>query len=232
MPPNARIIETKQLPLNAGMPRTLVLWMVDPKAFPRHNEQFVSADDDDDAYTCPDETRGWFYRGPTRVSLVDKAQNAILNTVEIKVALNNGWMDEFDIPYRIKPGYYRVEQPLRAGEGRPLILDFKDYNGDGEALEFALFDKHSCSAVQTQLIGYSRRQDRVIQYPIELKGEWYAGSDPTLLWLDRLALVSPTPDGVWNYSIHFNYGGSADFRIRYDAMAERFRGTVEWQDDK
>jgi hypothetical protein len=224
LPTDARIIEIRTIPRAVHSNRALVLWMVSPQTFPR-------SEDEPDAYTCPDETRGWFYRGPTRVSLIDTSLKKIVNTVEIKIPLVSGWEDQFDIPYRIHPKYYRVDPPLRAGEGKPVIIDLKDYNGDGEALEFALYDAEGCSVVTTQLIGYSRRQDRVIQYPIDLKGEGYEGRDPTLLWLDSFLLEKPTREGVWKYSRHYSSGTTATFEIRYDAASERFRGTVQWEDD-
>lgn len=94
MPPNAKILEVRVLPPPSRPNRAFVLWMADPQAFPRHNEHQVRPDDEPDVYTCPEVTRGWFYRGPTRVSLVDTSQSRILNTVEIKVPLTNGWQDE------------------------------------------------------------------------------------------------------------------------------------------
>jgi len=230
LPSEAKIVEVRPLPKTVAPNRALVLWMVKPQGFPRHLEQ-GDADTEPDEYTCPDETRGWFYRGPTRVSLVDTSTDAIINTVEIKVALVKGWQDDFDIPYRIRPTYYRVDPPLRAGEGTPVILDLRDYNGDGEALEFAVFDAQSCSVVQTQLIGYSRRQDRVIQYAIELSGDTDIGRDPTLLWLDKFLVQKPIRPGIWRYERHYNSGARAKFDISYDPVAERFRGTVQWERD-
>ena len=57
----------------------------------------------------------------------------------------------------------RVEGPVREGvEARPTILWLKDYNGDGKAFEFALFEAEACMGLQTTLIGYSEKQDRVI----------------------------------------------------------------------
>jgi hypothetical protein len=169
MPNGAVIVEVQTIPHANHANRALVLWMVSPQTFPRHNQAEV--DPDDEHYTCPDDTRGWFYRGPTRVSLVDTSLNKIVNTVEIKIPLIRGWEDRYDIPYRIQPKYYRVDPPLRAGEGKPIIMDLKDYNGDGEALEFAVFNAESCSSVATQLIGYSQRQDRVVKSANQIRRE-------------------------------------------------------------
>jgi len=63
--------------------------------------------------------------------------------------------DSLDIPYLIRRDRYRVDAPGRGGEGKPTIINLSDYNGDGRALEFALFDAESCSDVAVQLIGYS-----------------------------------------------------------------------------
>ena len=163
---------------------------------------------------------------------MDTSRDKIVNTVEVKIPLMGGWEDQFDIPYRIKPTYYRVDAPLRAGEGRPVIMNLKDYNGDGEALEFAVFDAQSCAVVQTQLIGYSKNSDSVVQYPIDLKGEWYDERDPTVMWLDKFLLQEPVRKGVWKYSRHYNSGATAIFEISYDAASERFRGTVQWEIDR
>jgi hypothetical protein len=40
----------------------------------------------------------------------------------------------------------------------------RDHNGDGDALEFALFDAPACMGLETTLVGYSRARDKVIQY--------------------------------------------------------------------
>src|SRR5438105_4227607 len=55
----AMIIETQLVTPN----RSLILWMVRPTKHPR--------DTPGDPYTCPEYTRGSYYSGATRVSLVD-----------------------------------------------------------------------------------------------------------------------------------------------------------------
>ncbi|MBO0721146.1 MAG: hypothetical protein J2P41_10005 [Blastocatellia bacterium] len=106
----------------------------------------------------------------------------------------------------------------------------KDYNGDGKALEFALFAKGSCLGVDTTLIGYSERQDRVIQYPISLKMK--GPDESTILkgyWYPSLFLKEPISPGHWKYEIDFRgrEGSLNKYEIRYDAQKEMFVGVVE-----
>jgi hypothetical protein len=175
LPPGALIIETRFVKAN----RALVLWMLNPKRVPR--------DVPDELYTCPEETRGSYYSGPTRVSLVNTRTRSIINTAEIREDYNEG-ADEFDLPYKIHSGsYYHVEGVRTGREGKPTIMWLRGYNGDGKALEFALFDAQAWMGLQPTLIGYSESQDRVIQYPIrvavEVKGK---RSVETMRWADYL----------------------------------------------
>src|SRR5689334_1699924 len=62
LPAGAQVVEERALELKDGKKRSLVLWMLRPKKYPRRGEEI---------YTCPEETRGSYYSGPTRVSLVD-----------------------------------------------------------------------------------------------------------------------------------------------------------------
>src|SRR5450631_3267568 len=93
----AIIIETQPVTPN----RSLILWMVRPTKNPR--------DTPADPYTCPEQTRGSYYSGPTRISLVDVQTHKVINTVKISPEPGEG-ADEFDIPYSIRPEfYYHVE---------------------------------------------------------------------------------------------------------------------------
>ena len=106
--------------------------------------------------------------------------------------------EDFDIPYRIESGrYYHVAGVPQGKEGKPTIMWLKDYNGDGQAWEFALFDAIACMGLPTTLIGYSEAQDRVIQYPVTLTV--IAGnqkSTRTALWVDYLFSQRPERPGV------------------------------------
>jgi hypothetical protein len=196
-------------------------------------------------YICPDETRGSYYSGPTRVSLLNTRTRTVINTIEIK----DGYFqdmegleakaDSFAIPYAIRKGYYyHVEGEGDAPEGVEMnarVMWLKDYNGDGKALEFALFDSAYCKGLLTTLIGYSEWQDRVIQYPVHLEVEGYEGHETKLLsWCDYLFSEKPTSPGHWKYEVDYRgRGGSlGKYEIRYDAQYEMFVGALVWTADE
>jgi hypothetical protein len=224
LPAGAQVLEERALELKDGKGRSLVLWMLRPKKYPRGDEE---------VYTCPEETRGSFYRGPARVSLVDTEAGRVVNTVKIV----EDDEDEFDLPYRIRAGgYYRVEGVAEGGEGRPTILYLKDFNGDGRAHEFALYDAWACMGLGTALFGYSEKSDRVIQYTVSLETTDPKGkrSAEVLTWVDYLFSKEPSGPGRWKYEIDYRgRGGSLDrYEVRYDAAAERFEGTAAFTADE
>lgn len=219
LPGGAVVVETRALDVRARGGRALVLWMLRPTRHPR--------DPADEIYTCPEETRGHHYSGPARVSLADARTGRVINTVEVRDAHNDA--DSFDIPYRIRAGgYYHVPRTRRGREGRPAVMNLRDYNGDGRALEFALYDAWACMGLETTLVGYSERRDKVVQYPIHLTirgGDLKSRVSP---WADYLFSRRPLRPGRWKYRIDYRgRGGSLDiYDVRYDARNERFEGTL------
>jgi hypothetical protein len=219
LPSEAVIVETKAVALN----RTLVLWMTHAKKVPR--------DTPGEPYMCPEETRGSYYSGPTRVSLVNNRTHKVINTVSVKPE-GPGAEDEFDLPYKIHIGpYYKVLDGSKGQERRPDLMWLGDYNGDGKALEFALFDAVACMGLQTTLIGYSEFQDKVVQYPIRLivvegKKRRIAISN----WIDYQFSKPALRPGYWKYEIDYRgRGGTLDkYEIHYNKRRERFEGTVEF----
>jgi hypothetical protein len=223
LPKEAVIIETKNLRSSNHPNRSLVLWMLKPKRNPSNIP-------DDESYTCPDETRGSSYDGPTRVSLVDTSTNTVINTVKILKDYEEP-ADTFNLPYAIRSGYYYYSpKPARAGaQTRPTILLLRDYNGDGKALEFALFDALACMGLQTTLIGYSERQDRVIHFPINLTVvESGKSSEQSLHWADYLFSKQPQRPSYWEYEIDYRgRGGSLDkWQVQYDRSKEQFEAKL------
>lgn len=227
LPAGARIIETRAVNTKAHPNRTLLLWMLRPTTHPR--------DTPGEIYMCPEETRGSYYSGPLRVSLFDTATRRLINTVEVKQEYSEGAEDSFDIPYKIHQGYYHVGGVRGSREGKPTIMWLKDYNGDGRALEFALYDALACMGLSTTLIGYSERQDRVIQYETELTThQGSKRSTATVRWVDYFFGQKASAPGYWKYEIDYRgRGGSLDsYEIRYDRRRERFEGKLVVKTDE
>jgi hypothetical protein len=226
LPPGAVVIETRPLQSRAYPNRALLLWMIRPKRHPREIPG--------DPYACPEETRGHYYSGPTRISLVDTRTRRVINTIKLLPEYLDG-EDSFDIPYKIHNGYYSVAGVGEAQEGKPVIMSLKDYNGDGRAQEFALFDALACMGLATTLIGYSESKDRVIQYPLDLEFvEGARRSRGIIYWPDYLFSQKPQRPGYWKYEIDYRgRGGSLDkWEIRYNPAREEFSGTLTHVSDE
>ena len=134
-------------------------------------------------------------------------------------------------PYKIRSDYYyHVEGVPKETEGKPTIMWLRDYNGDGKAWEFALFDAQACMGLATTLIGYSERQDKVIQYQTHLNVNDSKGkrSTTTESWTDYLFSKKPTRPGSWKYEIDYRGRGGvlAKYEIHYDKQTERFEGKL------
>ena len=223
LPKDAVIVEFRTLRLANHPSRTLVLWMISLKKNPTSYAP-------NDVYSCPDQSRGSYYSGPTRVSLVNAATNTIINTIKVS-SDSEGNGDSFDLPYAIRKGYYyQVNAAVRPGvEAKPTIMALKDYNGDGKPLEFALFDAEACMGLATALIGYSEKQDRVIQYRVRLNVvEGSKHSTEVTTWPDYLFERKPQQPGRWRYEIDYRgRAGSLDkWQVRYNPAKEEFEGTL------
>ena len=163
------------------------------------------------------------------MSLIDSATRRVINTLKISAAQSEE--DTFDLPYAIRKGYYyRVPARTKIGtEAKPSLIWLRDYNGDGKALEFALFDAVACMGLETTLIGYSQKQDRVIQYPISL--EVFDGAKRATKvspWADYLFSGKPVRPGYWKYEVDYRgRGGSFDkWEVRYNPAKEQFEGKL------
>lgn len=222
LPNDAKVVETRRLVSTAHPNRMFVLWMINPKKNPTNYPS-------DEMYSCPEQSRGSHYSGPTRVSLVDWRHGKLINT--ISVFTGDGEADSFDLPYQIRKGYYyRVPAMVKTGiEAKPNLIWLRDYNGDGKALEFALFDAVACMGLQTTLIGYSEKLDRVIQYPVKLEViEGAKRSTRTSAWADYLFNSKPRRPGYWKYEVDYRgRAGTLDkWEVRYNPAREQFEGKL------
>jgi len=220
LPAEAVVIERTQIPQSIHRDRELVLWMLSPEMHDR------GAYSESNGYTCREMTLGSYYSGPTRISLADTRTGAFINTIQLRYA--NRSKDTFDIPYRILADFnYLVPGHEKGFEGKPALLSLRDLNGDGLALEATFFEAEACMGLETTMIGYSPRQDAVIQYHVELR---VAGmSMPRdLTWVDYLFSEHPTRPRHWSFTIDYTgRGGTLDrYDVHYDRSRERFFGAL------
>src|ERR1700756_3960072 len=83
LPADGVLIEEQPLGAAGHPDKALILWMIKPEKHPTDYKP-------DDPYTCPDYTRGSHYTGRTRVSLADRKNGKVINTIEIKREYDNG----------------------------------------------------------------------------------------------------------------------------------------------
>src|SRR5437667_5466745 len=84
LPPDAAIVEITQVPSSVQRDRLIVLWMRSPESEPKPCPQL-----EDWAPSCPDETRGCHFRGPTRVSLVYPSAWSLINNISMSDPLRH-----------------------------------------------------------------------------------------------------------------------------------------------
>ncbi|OGF47817.1 MAG: hypothetical protein A2452_04395 [Candidatus Firestonebacteria bacterium RIFOXYC2_FULL_39_67] len=211
---SAFIVETNIL-TQTPKARALVAWMIDPEKVPLMTEN---------AYTCPEYSRGNHYSGPLRISLLDLTTLKIINTLDV---INGRGKDKFDLPYRIKgnnwenyhnpdlSAWYKIsKKPFTEEEwDNPPIMWLKDYNGDGKLLEFGLFDQIACMGIYTCCIGYSEKQDNVIFYKVDDKD-----------WADYLFREKQKRPGEWEFEVDYRGrgGGLAKTKVKYNKEKECF----------
>ncbi len=226
LPEEARLLEVKTV---GPSDRAIVLWL---------EGAFVSLQSSA-GYACPAVTTGSHYLARAHVSLVNTKAAKVINTIDLRqgeIETEGSWDGYSTLPFSLPDrGHYEdVLLPFhyRAASGTPKrpalveVLSLEDYNGDGRAHEFALFEQQACMGLQTALIGYSERQDRLIQYRVILNGK-------AQQWTDYLFAETPTSKRHWRYQIDYRgRGGTLDsYDIRYDRASERFVGTVRSKSD-
>jgi len=210
IPAGGMVIEYADLSAATGKPRGLVLWMQNPSRVEMAPGE----------YTCNDRTRGSHFTGPARLSLVDLEKHQAINTIAFRAPGVDA--DSFDIPYRVRPGYYAVPGVEGNNEGKPVLLSLKDWNGDGHAAEFVLFNADGCGSVATAMLGYSFATDRAVQFPVEYLGD--DGQPKQAARIEEAFVHDPAPPGHWSFSRQPGHGAgqSEAVELSWDASRELF----------
>jgi len=225
LPTDAKIIEYAALGPDAPA-RAYVLWMLAPK----RNEHPKG-----EVYTCPERSRGSYWSGPTRLSLLDVQKGALRNTIPIADPLETG--DSFDLPYRIPAASefpYFVPQPAgQDQEGRPALLTLGDLTGDGKAREFYLASAGNCMLRLYSVFGHDPVKDQAVQYDVVLTSV-EAGQETAAAtnWLNFWPLKKGAPKGryQWEVDLRGRAGCLERYAVAYDPAHGRFAGRLTVSD--
>ncbi|HTF81880.1 MAG TPA: hypothetical protein VL947_09150 [Cytophagales bacterium] len=248
LPLDAKIVEVRDLSKSGIKNRKIVLWMEQPKAHLDITPE----------YTCPEYAHGKAYlSGKAYVSLVN-AQDSLMNTVKIRSAMHVLSTDTLKMSkikttvhlypvslplsslkklkgYGTMGGLYHADNATDSSDGPAQILYLKDYNLDGKALEFAIYENTSCASTLSSLYGYSPRQDRIIAFPLEYhvtheapqhQVEEHVGS-----FIERLFLQTPSKYPITFSMDYRGRGGMIEhYKVDYDKDCETFEVTLRYQE--
>jgi len=214
LPADGQVIEIADLTKTVGKPRVLVLWMLRPK------KNVTSKD----GYYCGTAVHGDFWKGPTRLSLIDPVKHGLINTIKIRFdeARRPPIDDEFWIPFSVGNSYYFVPRVTGDGNGKPEILHFRDFTGEGLAAQFPLFIYDACGLVTSSVFGYSLALDRAIQYPVLVTTK---GEHPTEeTWVQQVFAATPASPGQWKFIWQPGHGSddTIDEEVSFDRAHQRF----------
>lgn len=231
--PQTLIIEYKAIEGIAD--RAIILWVEDAKV----------GFDLYDTYTCPQTTTGsGYFRGRTRVSLINTKEEEIINTIELYTPYwgEDGY-DCFTIPFCIaNPKYKFVIGGLKyqsiggddKKDGRAEILVFDDFTGNGKKLEFALYHQIGCVTAMSTLLGYNEKRDSLINYKIRLivtdLDSLQKKADTTMsVWADDLFTLRPK-NGIYDFiKDHRARAGNLNYyRVEFNSEKNIFEGTLKY----
>ena len=247
LPYKSKIIEFKSLS-DRGMPdRAIIYWIENPRVF-------ISCLEEDEYYDCGNSMIGLGqYFGKIKFSLINTNDSTIINTLDLSnidrhISENGELFKEtqecMETPFcspnksNIHALCSRIMYNVIGGdsisEGLSEILYLDDYNGDGDALEFAIYLSGDCMTCESALFGYSKKQDRLIKFEFDIKqiANDSAGNE---------IIYNISPDWLgYTFSMKFKNkklkyqidyrgrGGCLDkFDLEYDSEHEIFRGVED-----
>jgi hypothetical protein len=207
LPTGAEIIETADLTAIARKPRTIVLWML----YPQRNLDDKANKNQEGGY-CSDIIHGdfgKFWRGPTRLSLIDLREMKLINTIEVHEGCDT-CDDSFRIPLCVRNS--------NSGRGGRPNLDLRDLTGEGLNADFTLLTFEAYGLASTGAFGYEARFDRVVQYPVEI------GADKPTLWTDMVFAKEALRPGHWSFTSAPGHGDPATYveEVSFDRVRRVF----------
>jgi len=248
LPGNAIIIDAKTFSTPHGN-RTILAWMQQVRV----NLNTLENDREEQNEWSYVTNGSGYFDGLLYFTLVDESKLHIINTVRIRhftssvnVTGDKVFYDEETIVYP-----FSINNPLAGKEksyfgsayhaiggtktkdGTADVLHLFDFNGDGKAYEFALFDQESVPTLSSTLFGYNEKKDSLLWYSWNLARHYKTSSGDSIgmvseSWLDQA--ISHRFDG--KKKIHYSRdlrgrGGSKfEYFLRYDQKNDKYSGDI------
>lgn len=245
LPENAGILETKTFATGRGR-RSLLAWMPDPQ---------ISVDcSSTNEYDCSTVATGkGYFTGDLHFSLLDE-ELRLVNTVAVHSEYYS-WQRNDTVFYEMTgkslsypfsvanpkkqwhPGglYYFVRGGTKTTDGSAEVLHLVDFNADGKAHEFFLFDKMGCAATSSTLIGYDEATDRLKWYEWDLQvlASGSRGQDTLhreqTAWMDHVLEFRFDKQGRLRFEMDYRgrSGPYLRYELRYDRERDAYGGFLD-----
>ena len=235
LPDSAMVIDEKTFQTSKGK-RTIVAWMTDALIHLHTYEYSVYEG-------CPAVTSGnGYFTGRLHFTLVNTQTRQKMNTLDIKPS---GYTDTLCLGYPFciaNPKnsdadrlVYSATGGTKNTDGFADIIHLFDFNRDGKAYEFALFEAEDCATMLSTLISYNEAQDRLIwhEWDLTVKYQDKDYKDVTeqqkTYWMDHTMRTTFGKDGTLNYYISYmGRGGDLDkYYLKFDKNTDTYSGILD-----
>lgn len=237
LPPGAKITEYRELEKRN---EAIIIWFEKPVLNPFTSD---SSESYTSFYGCAGEVLGSYMRGPAHLSLLDTKNKKLINSLMITGRdpwgeNNSRELINISLPYHFRPGsrYYDVPGPLNSmREAKPVIIDLKDLNSDGEAYEFVLYDRDGCDGYYQTIIGISSA-GKIIQYPFKMSitdscENRGSKTETTLYWISGMDFRLHDKKEQWHYyhPVSGTWLCSEEYTVKFDKRKDAYTGTMTWR---
>lgn len=200
LPPGAQIIETKDISDIAGKRRLLVLWMTDATKVHEPEEY------------CGTAVYGDYWKGTGGLSVVDTVDRKAISTISL---------NRIQLPFYVEGYYYHVPRADQTHKGKPELLHLSDITGEGQPLQFVLYEYSACGIASGEVFGYRAVTDAVVHYQIEVVEGKKRHTESSVENIFDHRAVRP---GYWNFRWRPGHGIDDTYHeiVRFDSKRQLF----------
>lgn len=194
----------------------------------------------EDYETCPTEVFGQGYVcGRVSFALLDPNSKSVLDTCP-EISYESPFEPRcHTLPFSIRAGRSYRSDGSNDGAGRVRILTFSDFNRDGIAAEFPIFEYVACGFNVAAIIGYDQRRDQILPFVFNFSAtekDFFGqrdGRDTTFSvshnWMPNLPFAALLKKDTFRYHFYGGHGMETGevFKIWFNPATGEFDGTLQ-----